>query len=140
VWTLDGVNITDIDAERRGAHLFQLRQLRGNPGLDIRARTHAADGGLGLNFVVKRGTNMFHGAFRGYFGSEGMEASNVPSELTALGATSDTADHLKRNLRLRRRNRRTDRRQSRVVLRFVFAAGHPAWSIARRPASSIRRR
>jgi len=52
-------------------------------------------GGLGLNFVVKRGTNAFHGAFRGYFGNDALQASNVPSELAALGVDADHADHVK---------------------------------------------
>jgi hypothetical protein len=60
-------------------------------GQDIRQPT----GGLGLNFVVKRGTNEFKGGARGYYTGEGLEASNVPEELEARGVTEDTADHNK---------------------------------------------
>ena len=41
---------------------------------------------MGLNFVVKRGTNQFHGGVRGYFDNEAMESSNVPDELRAQPA------------------------------------------------------
>ncbi len=95
VWTLDGINVTDMTLSGSSPTYFNFDNFEeiqiSTSGQDITQPT----GGLGLNFVVKRGTNMFHGAFRGYFGSQGMEASNVPAELTALGATSDTADHLK---------------------------------------------
>ena len=38
-------------------------------GQDIKQPT----GGMGLNLVVKRGTNQFHGGFRGYFDNDAME-------------------------------------------------------------------
>ncbi|MEO8680421.1 MAG: hypothetical protein ABI665_15320, partial [Vicinamibacterales bacterium] len=60
-------------------------------GNDIKSRT----GGMGLNLVVKRGTNAFHGGVRGYFDNDAMEASNIPDELKATGVTPDTADHNK---------------------------------------------
>ena len=50
-------------------------------------------GGIGMNMVVKRGTNQFRGSARGYFTSDGLEASNVPDELEAAGVTPETADH-----------------------------------------------
>jgi hypothetical protein len=52
-------------------------------------------GGTGLNFVVKRGTNMVHGGARGYFDNQATEWSNVPAELAANGVTPETADHTK---------------------------------------------
>src|SRR5262249_61658573 len=60
-------------------------------GQDIQA----PPGGMGLNLVVKRGTNQFHGGFRGYFDNESMESSNVPDELAATGTTHATSDHNK---------------------------------------------
>ena len=38
---------------------------------------------MGLNLIVKRGTNQFHGGARGYFDNDAMESSNVPDELLA---------------------------------------------------------
>jgi len=59
-------------------------------GNDIKSRT----GGMGLNLVVKRGTNSFSGSVRGYFDNDAMESSNVPDELAAT-VTPETADHNK---------------------------------------------
>ena len=95
VWTLDGVVVTDMTLTGSSPTYFNFDNFQeiqvSTSGQDIRQPT----GGLGLNFVVKRGTNDFHGAFRGYFGSDGLQASNVPAELVALGATDATADHVK---------------------------------------------
>ena len=52
-------------------------------------------GGIGINFVIKRGTNQFHGGVRGYFANDALESSNVPDELSGDGVTPDTADHNK---------------------------------------------
>jgi len=95
VWTLDGVVITDMTLAGAAPTYFNFDNFQeiqvSTSGQDITQPT----GGLGMNFVVKRGTNLFHGAFRGYFGSDGMQSSNVPAELAALGVTADTADHVK---------------------------------------------
>jgi len=94
VWTLDGINITDMTLAGSAPTYFNFDNFQeiqvSTSGQDITQPT----GGLGMNFVVKRGTNMFHGAFRGYFDNNGLQASNVPSELSALGVTPDTADHV----------------------------------------------
>ena len=50
---------------------------------------------MGLNFVVKRGWNQFHGMARGYFDNASMEANNVPTELAVTGVTHATTDHNK---------------------------------------------
>jgi hypothetical protein len=95
VWTLDGVVVTDMTLAGASPTYFNFDNFQeiqvSTSGQDITQPT----GGLGMNFIVKRGTNAFHGAFRGYFGADGMQASNVPSELAALGATDATADHVK---------------------------------------------
>jgi hypothetical protein len=95
VWTLDGVVVTDMTLAGASPTYFNFDNFQeiqvSTSGQDITQPT----GGLGMNFIVKRGTNMFHGAFRGYFGGEGLQASNVPAELAALGVTDATADHVK---------------------------------------------
>jgi len=95
VWTLDGVVVTDMTLSGASPTYFNFDNFQeiqvSTSGQDITQPT----GGLGMNFVVKRGTNMLHGAFRGYFGADGMQSSNVPSELGALGVTEATADHVK---------------------------------------------
>ena len=60
-------------------------------GQDIKQPT----GGLGVNLVVKRGTNQFRGMARGYFDNDTLSSSNVPAELSLQGVTPETADHNK---------------------------------------------
>src|SRR5580765_2505563 len=95
VWTLDGVVVTDMTLAGASPTYFNFDNFQeiqvSRSGQDITQPT----GGLGMNFVVKRGTNMFHGAFRGYLGNDGMQAANVPSELAALGVDGDHADHVR---------------------------------------------
>jgi hypothetical protein len=95
VWTLDGVVVTDMSAYGGSPTYFNYDNFDeiqvSTSGQDIRQPT----GGVGLNFVVKRGTNQFRGGFRGYFTGEGLEWANVPEELVNQGVTADTADHNK---------------------------------------------
>jgi hypothetical protein len=95
VWTMDGVNITDMAATGASPSYYNYDNFEeiqvSTAGQDIKQST----GGMGLNLVVKRGTNQFHGGFRGYFDNDKMESANVPDELRAVGVTADTADHNK---------------------------------------------
>jgi hypothetical protein len=95
VWTMDGVAITDMTLTGSSPTYFNYDNFDAihvsTAGQPITQPT----GGVGLNFVVKRGTNLFHGGARGYFDGENMEASNVPAELQAAGVTPATADHNK---------------------------------------------
>jgi len=95
VWNIDGINITDMAAIGASATYFDydaFDQIQiSTSGNDIRQAT----GGVGLNFVTKRGTNSFHGTVRGYFTHDKLEATNVPDELLARGITNNTADHNK---------------------------------------------
>jgi len=95
VWTLDGIVVTDMAATGASPTYFNFDNFEeiqvSTAGQDIKQPT----GGMGLNFVVKRGTNQFHGGVRGYFDSEGMESDNVPAELRAAGVTHATTDHNK---------------------------------------------
>lgn len=94
-WTMDGIEITDMAATGASPTYFNFDNFEeiqvSTAGNDIKSRT----GGMGLNLVVKRGTNKFSGMFRGYFDNESMEADNVPDELRATGTTHDTSDHNK---------------------------------------------
>src|SRR4029453_6409234 len=97
VWTMDGVVITDMAAIGASPTYFNYSNFDeiqvSTAGQDIRQPT----GGVGLNFVVKRGTNQFRGAGRGVFTGEGVGAANVPDDLAARTppVTPDTADHNK---------------------------------------------
>ena len=94
-WTLDGVEVTDMAATGASPTYFNYDNFEeiqvSTAGNDIKART----GGIGLNMVIKRGTNQFRGSVRGYFDNEAMESSNVPDELKATGVTHETSDHNK---------------------------------------------
>jgi hypothetical protein len=93
VWTMDGVQITDMSAIGASPTYFDFDTFEeiqiSTGGQDIRQPT----GGAGLNMIVKRGTNAFRGTARGYFTSDELEAENVPDELAAIGVTPETADH-----------------------------------------------
>src|SRR5437660_1027365 len=95
VWTMDGINISDMTATGASPSYYNYDNFEeiqvSTAGQDIKQPT----GGMGLNLVVKRGTNQFHGGFRGYFDNEAMESSNVPAELAATGTTHATSDHNK---------------------------------------------
>jgi hypothetical protein len=93
VWTMDGIPITDMATTGASPTYFdfdafdEIRISTG--GNDIRQAT----GALGLNMVVKRGTNQLRGTARGYLLTENWEASNLPDELIRRGVTPATADH-----------------------------------------------
>jgi hypothetical protein len=95
VWTLDGIVVTDMAATGASPTYFNFDNFEeiqvSTAGQDIKQPT----GGMGLNFVIKRGTNQFHGGVRGYYDSEGMESDNVPAVLRSQGVTHATSDHNK---------------------------------------------
>ena len=92
-WTMDGVVITDMAATGASPTYFDYDAFEeiqiSTSNHDIRQPTS----GIGLNMVVKRGTNDYRGTVRGYFTNDGLEATNVPDELRARGITAETADH-----------------------------------------------
>jgi len=94
VWTMDGINITDMTATGASPSYYNFDNFEeiqvSTAGQDIKQPT----GGMGLNLVVKRGANLFHGGFRGYFDNSSLESSNVPDELLAHGITYETSDHI----------------------------------------------
>jgi hypothetical protein len=93
VWTLDGVEITDMAATGASPTYFDYDAFEeiqiSTSGNDIRQRT----GGIGLNFVVKRGSNQMRGMTKGYFTGAGLEGCNVPDELSARGVGCNQSDH-----------------------------------------------
>lgn len=93
VWTMDGVPITDMATAGASPTYFDYDAFDeiqiSTGGNDIKQAT----GGVGLNFVVKRGTNQLRGTARGYITDESLEATNLPDELRSRGVTPETADH-----------------------------------------------
>jgi len=94
VWTMDGVVITDMAAVGSSPTYFNYDNFEeiqiSTSGQDIKQPT----GGVGMNMVVKRGTNQLRGGARGYFTNDSLEGTNLPAELVDAGETADTADHI----------------------------------------------
>jgi hypothetical protein len=96
MWVLDGVIITDPGAVGSSPTYFDFDSFDEvaitTGGADVRVAT----GGVGINLVTKRGTNLFHGGASGYFGSHSLEASNLPDSLKGDPRLrgSDKADHV----------------------------------------------
>src|SRR3954470_19863848 len=93
VWTLDGVAITDMALTGSSPTYFNWDNFEAIHVATAGQAITQQSGGAGLDFIVKRGTNLFHGGVHSYFDNDSMEASNVPAELAAKGVTPETADH-----------------------------------------------
>jgi hypothetical protein len=103
MWTMDGIVITDMSAIGASPTYFDYDAFDevnfSTGGNDIKMQT----GGIGLNFVTKRGTNNFHGNVHGYLTNHKAESSNLagsgvsstdPRLLLANGSYSDTTTHI----------------------------------------------
>src|SRR5262249_17986174 len=95
VWTMDGVAITDMTLTGSSPTYFNYDNFEAIHVATAGQAITQPTGGAGLNFIVKRGTNMFHGGARAYYDRESLEASNVPAELQAAGVTPAAADRNK---------------------------------------------
>jgi carboxypeptidase family protein/TonB-dependent receptor-like protein len=95
MWNLDGVVITDTTSGGASSSYFDFDafdQVAINTGgNDLKVQT----GGLGINFVTRRGTNLFKGSAKLTFDNDSLESSNLPDALKGdprlLGA--DKANH-----------------------------------------------
>jgi hypothetical protein len=88
-WNLDGITITDMAATGSSASyydfdMFQEMQVT-TGGTDLQLAT----GGVGVNMVLKSGSNALRGSGRFYFENEDLQANNMPADLAASlgGAT-----------------------------------------------------
>ena len=125
VWTMDGVPITDMATAGASPTYFDYDAFDeiqiSTGGNDIKQAT----GGVGLNFVVKRGTNQFRGTARGYYTEDGLEAVNVPGRADRARRHRRHGRSQPADRRLRRRLRRSDRSGQAVLLGFLRQPGHP---------------
>jgi hypothetical protein len=81
VWTLDGLNITDMSATGASPTYFDFDAFQ-----EINVTTGGGDlsmqtGGFGMNLVTKRGTNAFHGGGRYIDTDSKWQSSNLPASL-----------------------------------------------------------
>ena len=95
MWNLDGVVITDTTSGGASSSYFDFDAFDevavNTGGNDLKVQT----GGLGINFVTRRGTNQFKGSVKYSLDNDQMESSNLPDSLKGdsrlLGA--DKANH-----------------------------------------------
>jgi hypothetical protein len=103
VFSMDGVVITDMSAIGGSPTYFDYDAFDeinfSTGGNDIKMAT----GGIGINFVTKRGTNNFHGNVHGYVADHNLESTNLagsgvsatdPRLLLPNGSFSDTSTHI----------------------------------------------
>lgn len=94
-WSIDGIPVTDMSAlgSSPGYYDFDMFQ-------EIAVTTGGADAqsatpGVGLNFVLKAGSNTPHGSTRIYFENESMQANNLPDDLrSTLGGTTGKGNRI----------------------------------------------
>ena len=89
-WNLDGVVITDVNSNGASSSYFDFDAFE-----EINVTTGGGDlkvasGGLGINFVTKRGTNAFHGAVRGFLANHKLQSNNLPEEVTGQAEANHT--------------------------------------------------
>jgi hypothetical protein len=88
MWSMDGVVITDpaaIGATPTYYDFDSFQEIQfSTGGNDAKLQT----GGIGINFVTKRGTNAFHGSARFNFDNDDMQGDNRPQFLKNLPRSS----------------------------------------------------
>jgi len=88
-WNLDGITITDVNSNGASSSYYDFDAFEeinvSTGGGDLKVQT----GGVGINFVTKRGTNQFHGVARGYLVNNKLQSTNLPAEL--VGKIPDPA-------------------------------------------------
>jgi hypothetical protein len=95
MWSYDGVVITDVTSYGASSTYFDFDSFDEvnvtTGGGDLKVQT----GGLGLNFVTKRGTNTFHGSARSFFSHNDLQSTNTPASLKGDSRLRDgKADHI----------------------------------------------
>ncbi len=117
-WNLDGITITDMAATGSSASYFDFDMFEEMQVTTGGSDLQLATGGVGMNLVLKSGSNTLRGSSRVYFENEDMQANNLPADLAATlgGASGKRHVHLPhvRQLHLAQQRRhgrglRTDR-------------------------------
>ncbi len=87
-WSIDGVDITDMSATGASPIYYDFDMLE-----EMQVTTGGADvtqqtGGVGINLVMKSGTDRFKGSARYYYTDERFQADNITDEIRRDGAGS----------------------------------------------------
>ena len=87
-WSIDGVDITDMSATGASPIYYDFDMLQ-----EMQVTTGGADvtqqtGGVGINLVMKSGTDRFKGSARYYLTDEQFQADNITDEIRRDGAGS----------------------------------------------------
>ena len=89
-WNLDGIPITDLAATGSTPTYYDFDQFEEmnftTGGADVQNGTP----GVGINFVLKQGSNTPHGSTRYFFENEGLQSNNMPPALAQALGTSQT--------------------------------------------------
>jgi hypothetical protein len=88
-WNLDGVVITDFNSNGASSSYYDFDAFDeinvSTGGGDLKVAT----GGIGINFVTKRGSNQFHGGARVFLASHKLQSDNTPAEVVPLTPTGE---------------------------------------------------
>ena len=87
MWNLDGIMITDPASIGSSPTYYDFDAFQEiqftTAGNDVRQQT----GGIGINFVTKRGTNQFRGSGRFFGTNKGLQSKNISSDIVAAQPT-----------------------------------------------------
>ncbi len=91
-WNIDGMPITDMSS-LSSPFYFDFDMFSEMEFTTGGSDAHSATGGVQMNFMLKSGTNRFHGQAKGYFANESLQSNNLPSTLAStLGGTTGKGD------------------------------------------------
>ena len=94
-WNIDGIPITDMAALGASPTYYDFDMFEEMQVTTGGADLQSATGGVGLNFVLKTGSNQPRGSARIYYEDEGMQATNLPDDLAAtLGGASGKGNRI----------------------------------------------
>lgn len=84
-WNVDGMPITDMSS-LSSPFYYDFDMFQEMSVVTGGADPKSATGGVQMNFMLKSGTNAFHGSGKLYFENESMQSNNLPKDLYYLGA------------------------------------------------------
>ncbi len=90
-WNLDGIAITDMAALGSAPTYFDFDMFQEMQVTTGGADLSMATGGVGLNMVLKSGSNTPRGSTRFYFENEDMQANNLPADLASIPGIGGTS-------------------------------------------------